>query len=232
MITIRKSNERGHFDFGWLDTYHTFSFGDYYDPKHVHFGKMRVLNEDRIEPGKGFGEHTHANMEIVTYVVEGSLEHKDSTGSSFILSAGDVQRMTAGLGIIHSEFNPSADRSVHFLQIWIYPEKKNLTPNYEQKTFKDKNNRLCLIASPEGQGSSLKIHQNVSIYASQLNGKLSYNFGEKHLGWLQLIQGSLICNDVSLSVGDGAAIENEISITLQGNKAEFLLFDFGDGAKN
>jgi hypothetical protein len=225
MIKIRKSDERGHFDFGWLDTYHTFSFGDYYDPKFVHFGTMRVLNEDRIEPGKGFGEHPHANMEIITYVVEGALEHKDSTGSSSVIKTGDVQRMTAGMGIIHSEFNASTKEAARFLQIWVYPEKKNLAPSYEQKTFKEKSNRLCLIASHDGRDGSLKIHQNVSIYASELTGELSYTFTEKRLGWVQVIRGSLTCNNTSLSAGDGASIENESKITLKGNKAEFMLFD-------
>jgi len=225
MLTIRKSEERGHFDFAWLDTYHTFSFGDYYDPKHVHFGTMRVLNEDRVQPGKGFGEHPHANMEIVTYVIEGALEHKDSTGSSSMIKAGDVQRMTAGLGITHSEFNSSPKEVVHFLQVWMYPEKKNLSPSYEQKNFKDKNNRLCLIVSHDGRDGSLKIHQNVSIYASQLTGELSYTFAANRLGWVQMLQGSLNCNGTPLSSGDGAAIENESKITLKGNKAEFILFD-------
>lgn len=225
MIKIRKSDERGHFDFGWLDTYHTFSFGDYYEPKFVHFGTMRVLNEDRIEPGKGFGEHPHANMEIITYVVDGALEHKDSTGSSSVIKTGDVQRMSAGMGIVHSEFNASAKEAAHFLQIWIYPEKKNLPPSYEQKTFKEKSNQLCLIASHDGRDGSLKIHQNVSIYASELSGELSYTFAEKRLGWVQVIRGSLNCNNTSLSAGDGASIENETKISLKGNKAEFILFD-------
>jgi redox-sensitive bicupin YhaK (pirin superfamily) len=222
---MRKSEERGHFDFEWLDTYHTFSFGDYYNPKYVHFGSMRVLNEDRVRPGKGFAEHPHANMEIVTYVIKGALEHKDSTGSSSIIKAEDVQRMTAGLGITHSEFNASSTETVHFLQIWIYPQKKNLSPSYEQKNFKDKTNRLCLIVSHDGRDGSLKIHQNVSIYASQLTGELSYTFALKRLGWVQMIQGSLSCNGIPLSSGDGAAIENESKITLKGNKAEFILLD-------
>lgn len=225
MITIRKSNDRGHFNFEWLDTYHSFSFGDYYDPKYVHFGAIRVLNEDRVLPGKGFGEHPHANMEIVTYVIGGQLEHRDSTGSSSIIRAGDVQRMTAGLGITHSEFNPSLKDSVHFIQIWIYPEKKNLPPSYEQKTFKDKDNRLCLIVSHDGRDGSLKIHQNVSIYACQLDGELSYSFASKRLGWIQIIEGSLNCNGTPLSSGDGASIENESKILLKGDKSEFILFD-------
>lgn len=226
MIEIRKSADRGHFDFGWLNTYHTFSFGEYDDPAHVQFSVLRVINEDRVQAAQGFDTHAHANMEIVTYVIEGTLKHVDSTGSSSLIQHGDVQRMTAGSGIRHSEFNASDRDPVHLLQIWIYPEKKNLTPGYEQKNFSDLRNRLCLVVSPEGKEGSLKIHQDVSIFASKLQGKkLSYALAPGRAAWIQVIEGPLSCNGQTLQAGDGAAITEESELKLEGAKAHFLLFD-------
>lgn len=226
MIEIRKSADRGHFDFGWLNTYHTFSFGEYDDPAHVQFSVLRVINEDRVQAAQGFDTHAHANMEIVTYVIEGTLKHVDSTGSSSLIKHGDVQRMTAGSGIRHSEFNASDRDPVHLLQIWIYPEKKNLTPGYEQKNFSDLRDRLCLVVSSEGKEGSLKIHQDVSIFASKLQGKkLSYALASGRKAWIQVIEGPLSCNGHTLQAGDGAAITEERELKLEGAKAHFLLFD-------
>jgi quercetin 2,3-dioxygenase len=225
MITIRKSKDRGHFNFGWLDTYHTFSFGEYDDPEHVQFSVLRVINDDRVAPSKGFDTHGHANMEIVTYVIEGALQHTDSTGELSQIKPGDVQRMTAGSGIRHGEANPSQKDPVHLLQIWIFPDKKNLTPGYEQKHFADLKNRLCLIVSPQGENGSLKIHQDVKIFASRLQGKLSYPLATGRAAWLQVIEGPLACNGKILQAGDGAALTEERELKLESANAHFLLFD-------
>lgn len=225
MIVLRKSKDRGHFNFGWLDTYHTFSFGEYDDPEHVQFSNLRVINEDRVAPAKGFDTHGHKNMEIVTYVIEGTLEHKDSTGKTFQIKPGDVQRMTAGSGIHHSETNPSKTDSVHLLQIWIFPDKENLSPGYEQKNFSDLKNRLCLIVSPKGEQGSLKIHQDAKIFASRLQGMLSYTLTPKRSAWIQVIEGPLTCNGKTLQTGDGAAINQESELKLESANAHFLLFD-------
>ncbi|MBS0615915.1 MAG: pirin family protein [Verrucomicrobia bacterium] len=223
MITVRKSAERGHLNHGWLDTFHTFSFGDYYDPKYTNFGDLRVINEDTVMPGFGFDTHPHSNMEIVTYIIEGALEHKDSGGHGMTIKAGEVQRMTAGSGIEHSEKNASKTEPVHLLQIWIYPEKKGLPPSYEQRVFtaKEKTNRLCPIVGEVG----LKIHQDATIYASLLSGELVHTVNPKRRYWIQVVKGSLQVSDKSLSAGDGAAIEKESSLKLVGKNAEFLLFD-------
>ena len=225
MITLRKSKDRGHFNFEWLDTYHTFSFGDYYDPKHVQFSVLRVINEDRVAPSKGFDTHGHKDMEIVTYVIEGTLQHTDSTGKKEQIKPGDVQRMTAGSGIRHGEANPSDKDSVHLLQIWIFPDKNNLTPSYEQKNFGDFKNRLCLIVSPKGEEGSLKIHQDAKIFASRLEGKLSYKLAPQRSAWIQVIEGPLNCNGKILQAGDGAAITEESELKFESSKAHFLLFD-------
>jgi hypothetical protein len=225
MIVLRKSKDRGHFNFGWLGTYHTFSFGEYDDPEHVQFSALRVINEDRVAPSKGFDTHGHANMEIVTYVVEGTLEHTDSTGERSQIKPGDVQRMTAGSGIRHGEANPSDKDPVHLLQIWIFPDKKNLTPSYEQKNFPNLKNHLCLVVSPSGENGSLKIHQDVKIFASRLQGKISYSLALKRTAWIQVIEGSLTCNGKTLQAGDGAAVTKEHELKLEGSKAHFLLFD-------
>jgi redox-sensitive bicupin YhaK (pirin superfamily) len=225
MIVLRRSKDRGHFNFEWLDTYHTFSFGEYDDPEHVQFSVLRVINEDRVAPSKGFDTHGHANMEIVTYVIEGTLQHTDSTGELSQIKPGDVQRMTAGSGIRHGEANPSDKEPVHLLQIWIFPDQKNLTPGYEQKHFSDLKNRLCLVVSPGGESGSLKIHQDVKIFASRLQGKLSYALAPKRTAWIQVIEGPLMCNGKTLQTGDGAAITEEHELKLEGTKAHFLLFD-------
>ncbi len=225
-MIIRKSADRGHFNFGWLNTFHTFSFGEYDDPEHVQFGVLRVINEDRVAPSKGFDTHGHANMEIVTYVIEGVLKHTDSTGNSELIKPGDVQRMTAGSGIRHGEANGSDKDPVHLLQIWILPDQQNLTPGYEQKNFPDILNRLCLIVSPKGEQGSLKIHQDVKIFACRLERKkLSYPLASQRTAWIQLIEGRLLCNGQTLRAGDGAAISEEHELALESKDAHFLFFD-------
>lgn len=228
MIEIRKHEDRGHFNHGWLDTYHTFSFGDYHDPQHVHFGNLRVINEDRVEPGEGFDTHGHHDMEIVTYIIEGELEHKDSMGNGSIIRAGDVQRMSAGTGVTHSEFNPSKQVAVWLLQIWIFPREKGLKSEYEQKHFsrEKKRNNFHLIVSPDGESESLRVNQDVKIYSALFSSATKKKFDVKgHKTWLQVISGSLKLNSQSLSPGDGAAISDETEIQLEALKeTEFLLF--------
>lgn len=224
-MKIRKSSERGHFNFGWLETYHTFSFGEYDDPDHVQFGVLRVINEDIVQPSKGFDTHGHANMEIITYIVEGTLHHADSAGHAQPIKQGDVQRMSAGSGIRHSEFNKSDRDPVHLLQIWIFPEKKNLPPSYEQKNFPDLQNQLCLIVSPTGEDGSLKIHQDAKIYACKLQTKISYSLAPQRTAWIQVIEGPVVCNGENLESGDGAAITEEKELTFESKKGHFLLFD-------
>jgi redox-sensitive bicupin YhaK (pirin superfamily) len=231
MITLLSANERGRANFGWLDSRHTFSFGDYYDPKHMGFGPLRVINEDRVQPGQGFGTHGHQNMEIISYVLEGALEHKDSIGTGSVIRPGDVQRMSAGSGIRHSEFNPSKSEPVHFLQIWLIPDKEGLPPSYEQKKFTDadKQGRLRLIASPDAAEGSVVIHLDTRIYASRLNKaeKLSYAPESGRLVWIQVARGAVVLEGQELKAGDGAAIEDEreLSITGRTDGTEFLLFD-------
>lgn len=224
-MKIRKSSERGHFNFGWLETYHTFSFGEYDDPDHVQFGVLRVINEDIVQPSKGFDTHGHANMEIITYIIEGTLHHADSAGHSQPIKAGDVQRMSAGSGIRHSEMNKSDRDPVHLLQIWIFPEKKNLPPSYEQINFPDLQDRLCLIVSPTGQDGSLKIHQDVKIYACKLQKKIPYFLAPQRTAWIQVIEGPIVCNSETLESGDGAAITDEKELSFESQKGHFLLFD-------
>jgi len=230
MIRIRKPHERGHFDHGWLDTRHTFSFGDYYDKDHVGFRTLRVINEDRVQPGGEFGMHGHRDMEIISHVLEGELTHHDSMGNGSVIRPGDVQRMTAGSGIMHSEANNSAAAVVHFLQIWIVPDRKSLPPEYEQKTIPDadKLNRLCLVASPDGKSGSVRIHQDVSLFVSILEpGKtLNYNLAPGRHAWIQIARGSVDLNGHLLTAGDGAAISDETALRLSAReKSEFLLFD-------
>ncbi len=230
MIKIRKRNERGHFDHGWLDTYHSFSFADYYDPDHLGFRTLRVINEDRVKSGEGFGTHSHRDMEIITTILEGSLEHKDSMGNTSVIRPGEVQRMSAGTGVTHSEFNPSDKEIVHLLQIWILPNQKNLPPSYEQKTFdsEGKKNKLRLIVSPSGEKGSIKIHQDTFIYETSLEpGKQITHALKQGRGlWVQVTQGKLEINSDHLEEGDGAAIENQTSIEVRTNEgAGFLLFD-------
>ncbi len=230
MINLRKSEARGHLNFGWLDTFHTFSFGEYYDPNHMGFRELRVINEDRVAPGKGFGTHPHRDMEIVTYVLQGALEHKDSMGNGSVIRPGDVQRMSAGTGVTHSEFNSSPTEEVHLLQIWILPQKAGLTPSYEQKNFPNssKEGVLKLIASEDGREGSVRLHQDVSLYASILKaGKtLDYSLHSKRFAWIQMIRGELEIGEFVLKAGDGASVENEEKIVLKAKQdSEILLFD-------
>lgn len=230
MIYVRKSGERGHFDHGWLKTFHSFSFADYYDPEFMGFSALRVINEDFVAPGQGFGTHGHRDMEIVTYVLEGALEHKDSMGTGSVIRPGEVQRMSAGRGVLHSEFNASKDSDVHLLQIWILPEARGLAPSYEQKAFGDeeKLNRLRIVASNDARQGSVRIHQDAAIYASVLEeGKtLEHRLDRKRGYWVQVARGELELGSQTLQAGDGAALREEELLKFRGVKrAEFLLFD-------
>ena len=232
MITLRPAAERGHFNHDWLNTYHSFSFADYHDPKHMGFRSLRVINEDFVAPGNGFGTHPHRDMEIITYVLEGALAHKDSMGNGSAIRPGEVQRMSAGTGVLHSEYNNSPAQEVHLLQIWLLPEKRGIEPSYEQKTFSrdEKLNRLRIVASPDATDGSVLIHQDARLYGSILEAGKSVNHSlaaGRH-AWLQLIDGSLSVNGKAISAGDGAAISDEpnVEITSTGDtEAEFLLFD-------
>lgn len=230
MIRVRKAEERGHADHGWLDTYHTFSFAGYQDPEHVHFRTLRVMNEDVVQPGQGFGTHPHRDMEIVTYVLEGALEHKDSMGNGEVLRAGEFQRMSAGTGITHSEFNPSATEPVHLYQIWLFPESKGIEPSYEQKQFpvSEQQNQLRLVASPGAEAGSLRIHQDARVYLSQIEAEqaVTYELAEGRHAWLQVLRGSVLLNDVALDVSDGAAVSDTRNLKIQATAdAEIMLFD-------
>jgi hypothetical protein len=232
MLAVRQAERRGQANFGWLDSRHTFSFGHYYDPQHMGFGPLRVINEDRVQPGQGFGTHGHADMEIISYVLDGALEHKDSMGNGSIIRPGDLQRMTAGTGVRHSEFNASDRELVHFLQIWILPERDGLEPGYEQKTFPDaqKRGRLRLVGSRDGRDGSVTIHQDVDLYAALLSGgeRIRYTLGAGRKGWLQLARGSASLNDRELDPGDGVAMEGPLEIDVAASSdAEILLFDMG-----
>lgn len=225
MIRIRRAEERGHFDHGWLDTYHTFSFADYYDPEHMGFRSLRVINEDRVKPGRGFGTHSHRDMEIITYVLAGELAHRDSMGTGSVIRPGEVQRMSAGSGVLHSEMNPSPVAPVHFLQIWILPERRGIEPSYEQKAFAREPGKLQLVASSNGRDGSITIHQDANIFAATLDGKsLTYDLRADRYAWLQVARGAMTVNGDELRAGDGAAIENERTITIDGD-GELLLFD-------
>ncbi len=230
MITKRPGSERGHFDHGWLKTYHTFSFADYRDPNHMGFRQLRVINEDEVSPGMGFPTHGHRDMEIVTYVLEGALEHRDSMGNGSVIRPGDVQRMTAGTGVQHSEFNASKSEPVHLLQIWILPAKTKLAPGYEQTTIaaKDKRGVLRLIASPDGSDGSVTIHQDVRLYASVLEPgeKVIQDLARGRFGWLQVARGAVTVNGQALAHGDGAAVSDETSLAIAAAApSEILLFD-------
>ena len=230
MIVLRKSADRGYFDYGWLKTYHTFSFADYFDREHMSFGSLRVINEDFVQAGKGFGTHPHRDMEIITYILEGQLAHKDSMGNGSTIQRGDVQRMSAGTGVTHSEFNASQDETAHLLQIWILPKYTGLQPSYEQKYFdvKEKQDRLCLVASPDGRDGSVTIHQDALMYAGILsNGrKLDHSLASGRRAYAHVARGALKVNGESLKVGDGAKIteENKIAFAAMEN-TELLLFD-------
>ena len=230
MIRIRKSAERGHFDHGWLDTFHTFSFSRYYDPSQMGFRALRVINEDRVAGGQGFGTHPHDNMEIITYVLEGGLSHKDSLGTGSTIRPGELQRMTAGTGITHSEFNASKTEPVHLYQIWLMPERDGLTPSYEQKAFPEieRKNNLKLVASPDGGGGSLTIRQNARLYLSTLDAgtQVSHTLSPNRHAWLQVLRGSVDFNGQSLVAGDGAAVSDELDLTIRANsRSEVFLFD-------
>jgi hypothetical protein len=230
MIRIRKSNERGHANYGWLDTFHTFSFNTYHDPAHMGFRSLRVINEDHIEPAQGFPTHGHRDMEIVTYVIRGELSHKDSMGNGTTILPDEVQRMTAGTGVLHSEYSSPTDRT-HLLQIWILPETKSLEPGYEQTAFPrdEKRGGLKLVASRNGTGGSVTIHQDVSLYASVLAEGERVTFeprSGRHV-WIQMISGALEISGIGLAPGDGAAISDEARLEIKANadETEFLLFD-------
>jgi redox-sensitive bicupin YhaK (pirin superfamily) len=230
MISIRRSEERGGGSFGWLDTHHTFSFDTYYDPRFMGFRSLRVINEDRVAPASGFPTHPHRDMEIITYILDGKLEHKDSLGTGSIILPGDGQRMTAGSGIRHSEFNPSKTDPVHLLQIWILPENNGLEPSYEQKSFPEteKRGKLRLIASRDGAQGSVKINQDAQLYVSLLSPgqEVLHDFGKQRYGWLQVAKGAVEVNGAKLNQGDGAAISDEQKVKIKGSKdAEVLLFD-------
>ena len=230
MLQVRKASERGHFDHGWLNTYHTFSFADYVDPRHMGFRSLRVMNEDRVAAGQGFGMHGHRDMEIVTYVLEGALEHQDSMGNGEVLSPGEFQRMSAGTGIMHGEFNPSQSEPVHFYQIWLLPERRGLVPSYEQKRFSEdeRRNRLRLVASPDGAEGSLSVHQDARIYlASLVDGKsVEHVLDAGRHAWLQVLRGEVSVNAMSLGTSDGVAVsdERQLSVTAHSD-SEVMLFD-------
>jgi len=230
MIQVRKSNDRGHADHGWLDSHHTFSFADYYDPENMGFRALRVINEDRVQPAQGFGTHGHRDMEILSYVLDGRLAHKDSTGGGGVIRPGDVQRMSAGTGVMHSEFNASRTDPVHFLQIWLVPDRRGITPGYEQKHFppEQRQGQLRLIASPDAADGSLKIHQDARVYTTLLGkgDSVSHPLTPGRHAWVQVARGKVRLGDVTLSAGDGAAISDESSLQLTADEpSEVLLFD-------
>ena len=230
MITLRQSRERGHFDHGWLNTYHTFSFDQYYDPRYMGFRQLRVINEDFVAAGRGFPTHGHRDMEIITYILEGALQHEDSMGNGSIIRPGDVQRMTAGTGVRHSEKNPSASERVHLLQIWILPDTVGLQPGYEQKAFSEDERRgqLRLIASNDGRNGSVTVHQDVSVFASILGAgeSVKYDMDQTRYGWIQVARGTISVNGQRAEQGDGAVVmgENALEIAAE-ESAEILLFD-------
>lgn len=231
MITIRHRNERGHAQHGWLDSRHTFSFADYFDPEHMGFRSLRVINEDRVAPGQGFGTHPHRDMEIISYVLEGGLEHQDSMGTGSVIRRGDVQRMSAGTGVLHSEFNASKTEPVHFLQIWIIPSERGIEPSYEQKTFgkSDKQGRLRVVASPDGRDGSVTIHADAVLHAGLFDAgegaELAIAAG-RH-AWVHVARGKVRVNGRDLEAGDGAALSQEDAVRIEGTSdgSEVLVFD-------
>jgi quercetin 2,3-dioxygenase len=233
MIVVRKASDRGRSQTGWLDSRHTFSFADYADPRHMGFGKLRVVNDDVVAPAHGFGRHPHRDMEIISYVLEGSVEHKDSMGNGSVIRPGDVQRMSAGTGVLHSEANPSATEPAHFLQIWIEPERRGMPPGYEQKTFAESARKgvLRLVASRDGREGSVTVHQDVSLYAGLLGAgeRAEVALAEGRRAWVQVARGEVTVNGTALGQGDGAAIEAESRVTVEGRgsgkDSEVLLFD-------
>jgi len=229
MLTLRRSNERGHANHGWLDTHHTFSFANYYDPRHRGFRSLRVINDDHVAPGMGFGAHSHQDMEIITYVLAGALEHKDSLGTGAVITPGEAQRMSAGTGITHSEFNHSQTDPVHLLQIWILPDQQGLEPSYEQRNFpaSEKQSKLRLIAAKDGREGAVTIHQDVDLYASVLaaGDRVSHTFKPNRSAWLQVAQGTAVLNGQTLQAGDGVAVSGEPLEVTTDSAAEILLFD-------
>ncbi len=230
MIQIRPANQRGHANHGWLDTFHTFSFASYYDPSHMGFRTLRVINDDTVAPAQGFGRHGHRDMEIISYVLDGALEHEDNMGTGSVLRSGDVQRMTAGTGVTHSEFNHSSTEELRFLQIWILPGEEGLTPGYEERHFtrEEKLNQLRLIASPTGRGDSLTVHQDVSVFAAILepDKELSYTFSPGRHGWIQVAGGRVRIAGQELGRGDGVKLSDLDDIKINGiEESELLLFD-------
>lgn len=230
MLTLCRSAERGHANHGWLDTHHTFSFANYYDPAHMGFGPLRVINDDRIAAGRGFGTHGHRDMEIITYVLDGAIAHKDSMGSGSTIRPGDVQRMSAGRGVMHSEFNPQPDAATHMLQIWIEPDVAGIAPEYEEKRFPeaDKRGRLRQLVSPDGADGSLRIHQDARLYAGLFDGTESAELplAAGRRSWVHVARGSLVVNGQRLGAGDGLALQDEAAVRLgDGEGAEVLVFD-------
>jgi quercetin 2,3-dioxygenase len=229
MINVRKAEQRGHFDHGWLNTYHTFSFADYFDQNFMGFRALRVINEDRVAAGQGFGTHGHRDMEIVSYVLEGALAHQDNMGGGGVIRPGEVQRMSAGSGVLHSEMNGSKTEPVHFLQIWIVPDRKGILPSYEEKRIDDEGRRgaLRLVAAPDAQNGAVKLNQDVRIYSTLLDdgASVTHEFMPGRHGWVQVARGEIDLNGEKLSAGDGAAISDEASVTISGKGAEVLLFD-------
>jgi len=230
MLTLRKASERGHADHGWLDSYHSFSFADYHDPAHMGFGALRVINEDRVQPGKGFGTHGHKDMEILSYVLEGELEHKDNMGNGSVIVPGDVQRMSAGRGVLHSEYNPSRSNRVHFLQIWIEPAQRGIDPGYEQTRFQPEQLRgkLRLIASPDGRDGSVTIHRDAFVLAAMLDGGESarHDLAPGRRAYVHVARGSVRVNGTELGEGDAAKLVDESAVLLDNaRKAEVLVFD-------
>jgi redox-sensitive bicupin YhaK (pirin superfamily) len=230
MIKRRPASERGHFDHGWLDTWHTFSFGEYRDPEHMGFRSLRVINDDVVQAGQGFGKHPHRDMEIVTYVLDGALAHEDSMGNGSVLRHGDVQRMSAGRGVLHSEFNHSRDEPVRLLQIWLLPERAGIDPGYEEKHFpvEEKRGRLQLLVSPGGEDGALRIHQDARIYSTVLAAgeSVAHGLAAGRHAWVQVARGTVRLNGVELGEGDGAAVSEEGELRLEGvDGAEALIFD-------
>ncbi len=230
MMELRRSKERGHANLGWLDSYHSFSFAHYHDPKHMGFGPLRVINDDKIQAGAGFGTHGHKDMEIITYVLEGELEHKDSMGNGSVLRPGDVQRMSAGTGVMHSEFNHSQQVTTHLLQIWIIPDQAGVTPGYQEKHFTnaEKEGRLCLLASKTGQDGSISIHQNAKLYAGLFHAEqqAELNIAPGRLAYVHVVKGTISLNDQVLSGGDALKLSDEQVLRIQhGDHAEVLVFD-------
>ena len=230
MIELRKSGERGHANHGWLDSYHSFSFADYHDPRHMGYASLRVINEDVVQPGKGFGTHGHSDMEIITYILQGALEHKDSMGNGSIIRPGDVQRMSAGTGVQHSEVNASANELVHLLQIWVLPDVNGIAPGYEEKHFDaaSKRGQLRLVASSDGRDGSVTIHQDAAVYAALLDGaeQVTHALAQGRKAYVHVARGSVDVNGETLDAGDAAKISGETAVTLNyGTGAEILLFD-------